>query len=104
MSEDASIEALPWELPLWQTLGGGLLGVFCAVLPVILTPALGVATIYVVVLFGQLFCSMVWQIAVASIAGTLEPLVLLRCLVAALLSLFGSWLVRSPEDPLPEAD
>jgi transporter family-2 protein len=97
MSEDASIEALPWELPLWQTLGGGLLGVFCAVLPVILTPALGVATIYVVVLFGQLFCSMVWQIVVASIAGTLEPLVLLRCLIAALLSLFGSWLVRSPD-------
>ena len=97
MSEDASIEALPWELPLWQTLGGGLLGVFCAVLPVILTPALGVATIYVVVLFGQLFCSMVWQIVVASIAGTLEPLVLVRCLIAALLSLFGSWLVRSPD-------
>jgi transporter family-2 protein len=95
---DAAIEALPWELPLWQTLGGGLLGVFCAVLPVILTPTLGVATIYVVVLFGQLFCSMVWQIVVASIAGTLEPLVLVKCIVAALLSLFGSWLVRNPDD------
>ena len=67
-------------------------------LPVILTPTLGVATIYVVVLFGQLFCSMVWQIVVASIAGTLEPLVLVKCIVAALLSLFGSWLVRNPDD------
>jgi len=89
---EMAISALPWELPLWQTLGGGLLGVLSAVLPVVLTPVLGVATFYVVVLFGQLLCSTVWQLISASSAGDLYPAMICRCVGAALLSLLGACL------------
>ena len=94
---DASISALPWEMPLYLTVGGGLIGIFCAVFPIILTPGLGVATFYVVVLLGQLLCAMIWQLVVASMAGTLETEKIVRCATAAVLSIAGSWLVRDPD-------
>ena len=46
------------------------------------------------VLFGQLLCSMIWQLAAAGIGGTLQGEMVARCCTAAALSLFGSYLVR----------
>jgi len=94
---ETTISALPWELPLWQTLSGGFMGVMCAVLPIVLTPTLGVATFYTIVLLGQLLCAMIWQIVASAGAGTLEPYKVVLCLVATALAISGNYLVRDQQ-------
>ena len=39
---------------------------------------------------------MIWQLVAANVAGTLQAEMVLRCSIAAVLSLTGSWLVRDP--------